>query len=118
MQDSFVEGTNPTDFMSSIIRNRNSVIEVSLDSSKPLDGAGSSKDILNSNARGARRPYGEAVQSNVCFQRRYSRDASFRPSCIESARPSESTKTWRLRPMTFLAASKPRGPPASVVLTL
>src|SRR4051812_31133942 len=34
-----------------------------------------------------------------------------------SPRPSVSTMTWRLRPFTFLPASKPRGPPLSVVLT-
>ena len=32
-------------------------------------------------------------------------------------RPRVSTATCRLRPLIFLAASKPRGPPASVVLT-
>src|SRR5271165_2040407 len=32
-------------------------------------------------------------------------------------RPSVSTAMCRLRPLIFLAASKPRGPPASVVLT-
>jgi hypothetical protein len=31
-------------------------------------------------------------------------------------RPSVSTAMCRLRPLIFLAASKPRGPPASVVL--
>ena len=29
-----------------------------------------------------------------------------------------STRAWRLRPLIFLPASYPRGPPASVVLTL
>ena len=35
-----------------------------------------------------------------------------------SGRPSVSVSRCRLRPLTFLPASKPRGPPASVVLTL
>src|SRR3954468_23021488 len=35
-----------------------------------------------------------------------------------SSSPSVSTATWRLRPFRRLAASQPRGPPASVVLTL
>ena len=34
-----------------------------------------------------------------------------------SSRPRVSTTIWRLRPLTFLPASKPFGPPASVVLT-
>src|SRR3954451_7404624 len=31
--------------------------------------------------------------------------------------PVVSVRMWRLRPLIFFAASKPRGPPASVVLT-
>ena len=50
--------------------------------------------------------------------------ASASRSCVSAdviwhsiGRPSVSTATWRLRPLIFLAASKPRGPPAWVVLT-
>jgi hypothetical protein len=53
--------------MSSIICNRNGVIEVSLGSSKPARRRRPSKDILNSQPSGERRPYGEAVQSNVLY---------------------------------------------------
>src|SRR4051812_25338005 len=35
-----------------------------------------------------------------------------------SSSPSVSTATWRLRPFSRFAASQPRGPPLSVVLTL
>jgi hypothetical protein len=55
--------------MSSIICNRNGVIEVSLGSTSRRDGAGPKENSLNSNAaRRVTRPYGEAVQSNVQFQ--------------------------------------------------
>ena len=37
--------------------------------------------------------------------------------CRGSSRPSVSTSRCRLRPLIFLPASKPRGPPLSVVLT-
>jgi hypothetical protein len=54
--------------MSSIICNRNGVIEVSLGSTNRRDGAGPKENSLNSNAaRRVTRPYGEAVQSNVLY---------------------------------------------------
>src|ERR1700693_5687538 len=34
-----------------------------------------------------------------------------------TSKPVVSVRMWRLRPFTFLPASNPRGPPASVVLT-
>ena len=39
-------------------------------------------------------------------------------TCTSISRPDVSVAIWRLRPFTFLAASKPRGPPLSVVRAL
>jgi hypothetical protein len=39
------------------------------------------------------------------------------PAARQHFKPAVSVTMWRLRPLTFLAASQPRGPPLSVVLT-
>jgi hypothetical protein len=51
--------------MSSIIRNRNRVIEVSLDFNKPASARRPKEDTPMPNAARLSAPYGEAVQSNL-----------------------------------------------------
>jgi hypothetical protein len=53
--------------MSSIICNRNGVIEVSLGSTSRRDGAGPKENSLNSHTACEEPPYGEAVQSNEYY---------------------------------------------------
>ena len=59
--------------MSSIICNRNGVIEVSLGSTSRRDGAGPKENSLNSHTACEEPPYGEAVQSNrfLCYTSKF-----------------------------------------------